>query len=118
MIQEGQQKKAKYWGKFVVRKVARLSNPIQCYSDDIGKVFFNPTLVKIEWEKPPSQDGHEFWFPYWVTTRGKEKYGQFAPMMGENALLELLRNAILQDFFSDDFLQKLDNTISDRIGKH
>jgi len=115
MIQEGQQKKAKYWGKFMVKKVSRLNQPIACYSDEIGEVFFNPTLVKIEWEKSPSENGHEFWFPYWVTIKNKEKYGQFAPMMGEGAFLELLRNSIKQDFFSDAFLRNLGKTITEKI---
>ena len=100
MIVAGQQKKAKYWGKFSVKKVARLKQPVECQCEDIGIAHFNPTIVKIQWEKPPSDDGHEFWFPYWITIGGKEKYGQFAPMIGERALLELLQDAIKQDFFS------------------
>ena len=38
---------------------------------------------------------------------GKRKYGRFAPMIGERALLELLQDAIRQDFFSDSFLEGL-----------
>ena len=38
---------------------------------------------------------------------GKRKYGQFAPMIGEKALLELLQDAIRQDFFSEEFLKSL-----------
>jgi len=91
---EGQEKKAKYWGRFVVRKVAKLDEPTRCYSDEIGEALFKPTLAKIQWDKPPSDDKHEFWFPYWISVRGKEKYGQFAPMIGESALLQLLERAI------------------------
>ena len=36
MIKVGQQKKAKYWGKFTVRKVARLKKPVECKCHDIG----------------------------------------------------------------------------------
>ena len=73
--------------------------------------MFNPTLVKIEWEKPPSRDKNEFWFPYWMTIGVKEKYGQYAPMIGEKALLELLQDAIRKDFFSKSFLRSLEETI-------
>ena len=70
--------------------------------------------MKIEWEKPPSDDKHEFWFPYWITIGGKQKYGQFAPMMGESSFLELLKNAISQGFFSEDFLKSLGQAISEK----
>ena len=112
MIEVGQKKQAKYWGKFVVKKVASLKEPQECYCQEIGTAWFKPTLVKIEWDNPPSDDKHEFWFPYWITIGGKEKYGQFAPMIGEKSFLELFENAINQGFFSDDFLTELDKTIN------
>lgn len=115
MIQVGQKSKAKYWGKYTVQKVARLKNPVECQCEEVGTALFNPTLVKIEWEKSPSWDKHEFWFPYWITIGGKEKYGQFAPMIGENALLELFKDAIEQDFFSEDFLHGLGRAIAERL---
>jgi len=115
MIQEGDEKKARYWGKFKVKKVARLVKPVTCYSNEIGEALFNPTLVKIEWESAPSDDKHEFWFPYWISVKGKERYGQFAPMMGERSLLELFGNAIKLGFFSDSFLQELDRVIADKL---
>ena len=55
-----------------------------------GKALFNPTMVKLEWDTPPSDDRNEFWFPYWITwadVDGKERYGQCSPMIGEKALL-------------------------------
>lgn len=115
MIEVGQHKRAKYWGEFDVKKVAQLSRPVKCYSEEKGEALFNPTLVKIQWEKEPSSDKHEFWFPYWITIDGKEKYGQFAPMIGENALLELLEKAIEQDFFTHEFLSKLYTTIEKHL---
>jgi hypothetical protein len=115
MIKVGQEKKAKYWGNFTVRKVAQLNKPVECHSKEKGRALFNPTLVQIGWETPPSDDMHEFWFPYWITIGGKEKYGQFAPMIGENALLELLEEAIRQDFFSKGFLTSLGKAISERL---
>jgi hypothetical protein len=112
MIKVGQKKKAKYWGNFIVRRVAQLKKPVECRSKEIGTALFNPTLVQIDWEIPPSEDMHEFWFPYWITIGGKERYGQFAPMIGENALLGLLQEAIGQDFFSTAFLESLGKAIS------
>jgi len=115
MIQVGQQKNAKYWGKFVVSKVARLKQPVECQCQEVGTALFDPTIVNIQWERAPSWDENEFWFPYWITIGGKEKYGQFAPMIGEKALLELLQDAIKQDFFSKDFLGRLGTAITDKL---
>jgi hypothetical protein len=116
MIQVGQKKKAKYWGDFSVSKVARLKKPVECQCEEVGTALFDPTIVKIQWEKPPSDDKHEFWFPYWIAIGGKEKYGQFAPMIGEKALLELLEDAIGQDFFTKIFLEGLDRAINLKLG--
>ena len=116
MIKVGQQKPTKYWGTRTVKKVARIKEPIECYNPIQGKVYFKPTIVQIEWEKPPSGDSNEFWFPYWMIVDGKEKYGQYAPMIGEKALLELLKDAIGQDFFSRDFLLDLNIIISQKLG--
>ena len=115
MIHVGQKKEARYWGKFEVKKVARLKKAIACQCEDIGTAYFDPTIVKIHWETPPSKDKHEFWFPYWINIGGKEKYGQFAPMIGERALLELLRDAIKQNFFSKSFLRSLGRAITNKL---
>jgi hypothetical protein len=111
MIKKGQKKKAKYWGNFTVKKVAKLKSPILCYNKEVGEVGFMPTIVQIEWETAPSLDKNEFWFPYWVRIKGKEKYGQFAPMIGKNGLLQLLKEAIKQDFFDRKFLCELAENI-------
>jgi len=116
MIKVGQQSKAKYWGKYTVRKVARPKKSVECHNTEQGVVFFEPTIVQLEWEKPPSEDKHEFWFPYWMTIEGKEKFGQYAPMIGEKTLLELFQDAIEQSFFSDKFLNDLRRAISDKLG--
>ena len=69
-----------------------LSKPVEVHSEEVEKALFNPTLVKIKWDK---EFHHEFWFPYWIAINSpNEKYGQFAPMMGEDSLLELLKEAI------------------------
>jgi hypothetical protein len=113
MIKIGKKTKAKYWGNFVVEKVAQLDNPVKCFSAEKGEVDFNPTIVKISWEQTPSEDKHDLWFPYWITIDGKEKYGQFAPMIGQKALLQLLSKAIDNDYFDGIFLEGLERKISD-----
>ena len=115
MIKEGQLKKARYWGDFRVQKVSKLKSPVICLSKEVGQVEFMPTLVKIDWTTSPSIDKNEFWFPYWVKIKGKEKYGQFAPMIGQNALLELLKEAINQDFFDKQFLMNLSESIQGKL---
>lgn len=116
MIQEGQRKHVRYWGYHTARKVTRLEKPVECHNPEQGTVYFEPTIVQIEWERPPSGDRIEFWFPYWMIIGGKEKYGQFAPMIGEKALLELLKDAIEQDFFSKSFLKGLDRAVNVKLG--
>ncbi len=63
MIKEGQEKRAKYWGKFIVKKVVQLNHPEECKSDEIGLASFDPTIVKIVWNNPPSLHKNELWFP-------------------------------------------------------
>jgi len=111
MIKEGQQKRAKYWGKFIVKKVAQLKHPVPSHSNEVDETLFSPTLVQIEWEN----GGHEFWFPHWITIKGKERYGQYAPMMSESSLLELLQEGIRRGFFGDNFLHQLQGTITDKL---
>jgi hypothetical protein len=115
VIEKGYKSKAKYWGNYRVKDVVKLKDKVECYSKEKGKVLFNPTIVKLEWENPPSEDKHDLWFPYWITIGNKEKYGQFAPMLGERALLELLQNAINQDYFSDSFLKQLNESIAHKL---
>ncbi len=113
MIKVGQHKRAKYWGGYTVEKVATLSKPVQVHSQEVDKALFNPTLVKLKWDQDNFH--HEFWFPYWITLNdAKEKYGQFAPMMGEDTLLQLLKEAIRQEFFSEGFLNKLHEATAPR----
>jgi len=94
--------------EYEVKGIAKLTQPA-VYEDDTmgGKVSFNPTIILLE----STADGHrELWFPYWIATpgtKGKERYGQFAPMYGEDCFLPLLRDAIRQGFFSKDFLNEL-----------
>ena len=92
---------------------------MEFYNKDKGKALFNPTIVKPAWDDPSSRDKNEFWFPYWMTLTeisAKERYGQYSPMIGEKALLELFRRAIGKDFFSKSFLRGLDRAITKKLG--
>jgi hypothetical protein len=115
MIKVGKKTKAKYWGNFTVEKVIKLDSPVKCFSNVKGEVFFNPTIVKISWEQEPSDDKHDLRFPYWISIDGKEKYGQYAPMIGQKTLLKLLSSAIDNDLFDKSFLEKLNGKIMDYL---
>ncbi|MEM4213450.1 MAG: hypothetical protein QXO63_03990 [Thermoplasmatales archaeon] len=115
MVKVGKRSKAKYWGTFKVQDIVMLDSPVKCFSEEKGEVDFNPTIVKISWDHDPSEDKHDLWFPYWITINGKEKYGQFAPMVGQKALLELLSKAIDRGFFQTDFLEKLRRKITEYL---
>jgi hypothetical protein len=115
MIKEGQKTHTKYWGNFEVEKIAKLRQPVICHSEETGEAEFMPVIAKIKWEKPPSSDVNEFWFPYWIKIKGKERYGQFSPMIGKDALLQLLREAIRQNFFDKEFLLGLTETIKEKL---
>jgi len=111
MIKVGKRSIVKYWGSFVVEDLVMLEKPVKCFCEEKGEVDFNPTIVKIKWDKKPSDDANEFWFPYWMIIEGKEKYGQFAPMIGPQALLELISGAIKKGFFDEHFLETLQERI-------
>ncbi len=115
MIKVGKKTRAKYWGAFTVEKLVRLDKPVRCLSSEKGEVDFDPTIVKISWEQTPSDDKHDLWFPYWITIDGKEKYGQFAPMIGQGAFLELLSKAIDASYFDEKFLGELSKKITEYL---
>jgi hypothetical protein len=115
MLKVGQKRNTRYWGMRTVRKIANLKKPVKCHSKEVGDVFFSPIIAKIEWDDSPYGERYAFWFPYWITINNKEKYGQFAPMIGEKALLELLEEAISQNFFSRSFLKKLDKLVTQKL---
>jgi len=112
MIEEGKRSKAKYWGGFVATKVIKLDTPVVCHSDEVGTVEFSPTIAQIAWDKYPSDDKHDLWFPYWIRIRGKEKYGTVRSYDWTKAPLELLSKAIGQDLFTEEFLLSLRDKIN------
>ena len=112
MIKEGQQSKTRYWGEYEVIKVVQLKAPESAHSAEVGEALFKYTLVQIRWK---GDGGYNFWFPYWTTIKDKERYGQYAPMMSEDSLLELLQEAMRKEFFSENFLHQLHKTIADKL---
>jgi len=107
MIKPGEKKEAKYYGYYTIKKVAQLPKPVVYNTKQWGRTAFRPVLAQIEWE-----DGKkEYWLPYWIGPEGKERYGQYAPRMGEKELFSLLTEAIKQKFFGKRCLSKLMETI-------
>jgi hypothetical protein len=88
-----------------------LSEPLK-YRDPVqGKVSYDPRIVML---KSP-QLSKVLWFAYWIATdrtKGRLKWGQGAPMLEEKVLLELLKDAIILNFFSKSSLKKLQREIT------
>ena len=121
-LKVGDKVKPRYKGQIVaeyeVKAIAKLPQPAT-YQDDAmgGQVSFNPTIILLE----STTDGHrELWFPYWIATprsKGKERYGQFAPMYGEDCFLPLLKEAIRQRFFTKHFMEDLTRELRTELSK-
>ena len=97
-----------------VKKTATLDKPIQYRDDEQGEVKYDPKIMLLE----SKSVGEVIWFPYWISTKntqGKMKWGQRPPMLEEKAFLELLREAIKKDMFSNEFLQKLGEAIRTKL---
>ena len=109
MIKVGQRREAKYWGEYYINKVAELPKPEISYTPQWGRTCFRPTIAEIQWENGKKV----FWFPYWIGPEGKERFGQYAPMIEERLLLALFKEAITQEFFSPSFLSDLAEALSE-----
>lgn len=60
------------------------------------------------------------WLNYWIATSktsGRMSCGDGPPMLEESVLLELLKNAIKQSFFTKDFLKKLARELHEALGE-
>ena len=58
--------------------------------------------------------GNVLWFTYWISTnktKGKSRWGQGPPMLEEDVLLGLMKDAIRKGLFTGDFLEKLDSEL-------
>ena len=89
-----------------VERIAELPQPID-YRDSIqGDVGYFPKILALS----NSQGERALWFAYWISTsktKGKPKWGQGPPVLEEQVLLTLLKEAIRSGFFTGDFLAGL-----------
>ncbi len=105
--------------KWQVKQIANLPRLIE-YTDLIqGKVSYDPRILLLQ---SPEYRNKVLWFNYWIATSktsGRMRYGGGPPMLEESVLLELLKNAIKQTFFTKGFLKELacelDKALTKRI---
>ena len=94
-----------------VKRTAQIMQPIE-YDDPIqGHVCYNP---KVLWLHTPEHP-RVLWFAYWISTNktsGKMKWGQGSPMLEEDTLLELFKDAMGKKILSKTFLKKLNRQIN------
>lgn len=89
-----------------VKGIAKLNKLIQYHDLRQGKVGYDPKILLLDSEKT----GRALWFAYWISTdktKGKLKWGQGPPVLEEDSLLQLLKEAISQNFFGRDFIEEL-----------
>ncbi len=99
-----------------VKDVAQLETPIR-YRDELqGDVAYNPKIMKLE--APAGCTA--LWFNYWISTdktANKMKWGGGPPIIEEYVLLELIKKAIKNGLFSQDFLTALAREIKAKTGE-
>ncbi len=112
MIQPGETRTMRHWGRFNILRVAELPEPSVIDTRKWGQISFRPTIAEIEWESGAKQ----LWFPHYMGPVGKERYRQDAPMMSGEEFLALLRESMKQRFFSAVFLDRLEGLIAEARG--
>jgi len=99
-----------------VKAIAKLQQPIQ-YPDPIqGEVSYDPKILLLGSEKLSKV----LWFTYQMATTktgGKMRWGQGSPMLEQSVLLNLLKEAIKQGFFTKDVLKELANEVDEALNK-
>ena len=89
-----------------VEGIAELPQPIS-YRDAVqGDVGYSPKILALS----NSQGARALWFAYWISTsktKGKLKWGQGPPVLEEQVLLTLLKEAITKGQLTKDFLAQL-----------
>ena len=94
-------------------QVEGVSKPPQLieYTDAVqGNVRYAPVILSLR--SLPNE--RALWFTYWISTdktKGRLKWGGGSPMLEESVLLDLLKGAIQQGFFTEDFLRQLDSEL-------
>ena len=104
-------------GNWEIKAVAELPEAIKYNDSKLGRVSYCPRIVLLE-----SLDNKfkALWFAYWIATsrtEGKMKWGQRPGMYEEDMLLELLKDAIRQNFFTKDFLKELARELDETLSK-
>ena len=100
-----------------IKAIAELSEPISYSDSKLGRVSYYPRIILLE---SPSDRLKALWFAYWIATsrtRGKVKWGQRPGMYEGNVLLQLLKYAIRQDFFTKNFLRELARELDRALSK-
>jgi hypothetical protein len=97
--------------EWLVEGIAELSWPMEYNDPNQGHVQYAPKILSLrnsKGEKP-------LWFAYWISTdktKGRLKWGGGPPMLEEGILLDLLKEAIKQGFFTENFLRELKRELS------
>jgi hypothetical protein len=105
-----------YKGKHLwkVKDIAQLDQPVKYQDDEQGEVCYDPKIMLLEVKEGCTA----LWFNYWISTdkaNHKMRYGGGPPILEESVLLELLKKAIKNGQFSQDFLTALDKEIKLKI---
>jgi len=103
--------------KWEIEAIAELSRPIRYHDSKLDRVSYCPRIVLLE---SLGNKLKALWFAYWIATSGtggKMKWGQHPGMYEENVLLELLKDAIKQGFFTKDFLKELRRELDGALNK-
>lgn len=91
--------------------MAKLPRTCMWKSDVMGEVVSDPRIYLLE-----SDSGSRlFWLPYWITFKGKRRYGQFSQIFDQDLFLTLLKQAIANSLFSEEFLQDLKHSINKHL---
>jgi hypothetical protein len=100
-----------------IKAIAELSEPIRYSDSKLGRVGYCPRIVLLE---SLSNKIKALWFAYWIATSGtggKMKWGQRPGMYEENVLLELLKGAIKQGFFTKSILKELARELDQALSR-
>jgi hypothetical protein len=100
--------------EWVIKKIAKLDEPIEYYDSEQQNVRFDPKIMILEPVKASDKVHQVIWFPYWIITKDtndKFRWGGGSALLEEKYLVELMSTAIKNDMFSKHFLRKLQEEI-------
>lgn len=97
-----------------VKGIAQLERPVKYHDEQQGNVSYDPKIMLLETVGGCTA----LWFNYWISTKKTEpkmKWGGGPPIIEEYVLLELIRNAIKNKLFSQEFLTALAKEINNKV---